>query len=485
MVTELKPYPAYKDSGMPWLGQVPERWEVQRAKRILRCIDVRSLGGDEELLTVSSARGVIPRSTAVVTMFKAESYKGYKLCWPGDLVINSLWAWARGLGVSRYHGIISSAYSVYRPRAGYEAYSSFIHALVRSTPFQWELQVRSKGIWISRLQLTDESFLNAPIPIPPPTDQAAIVRYLDHADRKVQHAIRARQQLIKLLTEQKQAIIQRAVTRGLDPNVRLKPSGVSWLGDMPEHWTVVRLRHLLACPLTNGLFKKKDSYGSGVPLVNVTDIYQDDFTIVSSTLDLVAASADEVRTFRVQPGDILFVRSSLKLEGTGQSALVSKCDESTVFECHLVRARPNQLRVSSRFLTLFLNSPSARSCLVAHANTVTMSTLPQGAMKSISVPVPPLCEQEAILAAVDRDTASVMKAIDAARGEIDLLREYRTCLITDVVTGKLDVRDAAAYLPDEPEEQPEPLDEEPVAETSDLDAEESDGDHSEDESKDA
>src|SRR3972149_381192 len=158
MISNLKAYPAMKDSGVPWLGEVPEHWDIKRAKNLFRCVDVRSETGEEELLTVSSDRGVVPRRSAAVTMFKAESYVGHKLCWPGDLVINSLWAWARGLGVSRYHGIVSSAYGVYRLQPEFGDNSEFFHELVRSTPFQWELQVRSKGIWISRLQLTDEAF---------------------------------------------------------------------------------------------------------------------------------------------------------------------------------------------------------------------------------------------------------------------------------------------------------------------------------------
>ena len=103
MISNLKPYPAMKDSGVPWLGQVPEHWDIKRAKNLFRCVDVRSEIGEEELLTVSSERGVVPRRSATVTMFKAESYVGHKLCWPGDLVVNSLWAWARGLGVSQFH----------------------------------------------------------------------------------------------------------------------------------------------------------------------------------------------------------------------------------------------------------------------------------------------------------------------------------------------------------------------------------------------
>ena len=144
---------------MSWLGDVPEEWNVRKGKTLFRCVDIRSSDGLEELLTVSSDRGVVRRSSTTVTMFKAESYAGHKLCWPEDLVINSLWAWSRGLGVSPRHGIVSTAYGVYRLREPDRNQSAYIDRLVRSTPFSLELRVRSKGIWISRLQLTDEAFL--------------------------------------------------------------------------------------------------------------------------------------------------------------------------------------------------------------------------------------------------------------------------------------------------------------------------------------
>jgi type I restriction enzyme S subunit len=431
-MAELKPYPAYKDSDLPWLRQVPERWEVQRAKRILRCIDVRSLGGDEELLTVSSARGVIPRSTAAVTMFKAESYRGYKLCWPGDLVINSLWAWAGGLGVSRYHGIVSSAYSVYRPRVVYEAYSSFIHELVRSIPFQWELQVRSKGIWISRLQLTDESFLNAPIPIPPPTDQAAIVRYLDHADRKVRHAIRARQQLIKLLTEQKQAIINRAVTRGLDPNVRLKPSGVPWLGDVPEHWQILRLKN--ACQhIVGGSTPRSDKveYWNG-DIVWVTPIDVTRSQRLDTSLRRITREGLNSCSATLVPAGSIIVTCRAPV---GKVA-VAATELCTNQGCKAIVLRSEVLTTAFGALLMQTLEPELQSL----ANGTTFSEIPLHKLACVPIPVPTIGEQDAIVRDVDDATANADKAIDAARREIDLLREYHTRLIADVVTGKLDVR---------------------------------------------
>ena len=195
----MKPYPVGKPAGLPWLGNVPQHWEILRGKHIFHPIHTRSQSGNEELLTVSANRGVIPRNVANVTMFEAENYTGYKLCWPGDLVINSLWAWAQGLGISQYHGIISSAYGVYRLKPEFREYSQLVHYLVRSVPFQWELQVRSKGIWISRLQLTDEAFLDTPFPIPPPDEQSAIVRYLDDADQRIRAYVSTKVRLIGLL----------------------------------------------------------------------------------------------------------------------------------------------------------------------------------------------------------------------------------------------------------------------------------------------
>lgn len=238
MSITLKSYPEYKDSGVPWLERIPASWRVLRGKNVFRIIDIRSETGEEELLTVSANDGVVPRSQKTVTMFKAESYIGHKLCWPGDLVINSLWAWMQGLGFARHHGLVSSAYSVYRPRPEFSDYTSYFHYALRSAAYKWELLTRSKGVWLSRLQLSDPAFLDMPILVPPSSEQSAIVRYLDYIDRRIRRYIRTKQKLIKLLNEQKQAIINRAVTRGLDPNVRLKPSGVEWLGDVPEHWDI-------------------------------------------------------------------------------------------------------------------------------------------------------------------------------------------------------------------------------------------------------
>ena len=446
MIADLKPYPAMKNSGVPWLGEVPERWEVKRGKNLFRCIDVRSATGNEELLTVSSARGVVPRRSATVTMFKAESYLGYKLCWPGDLVINSLWAWARGLGVSRYHGIVSTAYGVYRLRRDSDCDARFINELVRSTPFHWELQVRSKGVWTSRLQLTDDSFLGAPFPKPPVSEQGAIVRFLKHADRRIKRYIRTKQKLIKLLEEQKQAIIHRAVTLGLDSNVRLKPSGVEWLGDVPEHWDVAALRHRYSQVLGKMLDAKRITGSHSLPYLRNTDVQWDRINVDDlPSMDILATEYDR---YTVQKGDLLVCEGG----EVGRCAIWLGKLGVCGFQKALQRLRPvNAARDVPRFMYYVLRA-AAKGNAFDDGHVSTIAHLTGDKLRAHGFPFPPVTEQKSIVRFLDSVLTQVDQATAVALREISLLLEYRTRLIADVVTGKLDVRAAAAKLPDETDE---------------------------------
>jgi type I restriction enzyme S subunit len=251
MINNLRPYANYVESSASWGGKTPASWSTLRAKRVFSTIDIRSETGAEELLTVSARDGVLPRSQKTVTMFKAESYVGHKLCWPGDLVINSLWAWMQGLGFSRQHGLVSSAYSVYRLQPAFQDYANYFNYALRSPAYKWDLMTRSKGVWISRLQLLDSAFLDMPLIVPPANDQSAIVRFIDHLERQVRRVVLTKRKLIGLINEQKQAIIKQMVTRGLDAAARLKSSGVEWLGDVPEHWEIVPLK-FISCRVQNG-----------------------------------------------------------------------------------------------------------------------------------------------------------------------------------------------------------------------------------------
>jgi len=459
MIDGLKPYPEYKDSGVPWLKKVPAHWEVRRGKTLFRCIDVRSTTGTEELLTVSSERGVVPRRTANVTMFKAESYVGYKLCWPGDLVINSLWAWARGLGVSRFHGIVSSAYGVYRLKPPYTEYTWFIHYLVRSTPFQWELQVRSKGIWISRLQLTDDAFLGAPFLLPPADEQSAIVRFLDWVDRRIRRVIRARQRRIKLLEEYKQALIHQAVTGRIDvrtgkPYLRYKDSGAEWLGKVPEHWEVIEFGRCLRridqgwSPIVAEGALREGQWA----VLTLSAVHHGKFN--PNAIKPIPANSRIPSGIEISDGDLLMTRSNTR-ELVGDVCIVRNARPRTIL-CDLIyRLVPREDILNSRFLMHQLLSRVGRDQIErdAQGSSGTMPKISQSKMRRWRVLVPPLTEQTLIVEYLDEQTERVDMAITSTRREIDLLREFRTRLIADVVTGKLDVREVAEKLPEEPAEE--------------------------------
>ena len=247
MIADLKPYPAYKDSGVRWLGSVPDRWSLKRTKFLFREKDHRA--GDEggTLLSLTRARGLLPQAEASKRIASVEDLSNYRVCRPGDLVMNRMQAWSGMFAVSSCDGVVSPDYSVFEATVASEV--KFFEHLFKTPLLVAQFALRSKGVGSGFNRLYEDDFGDVPVPLPPLPEQAAIVRYLDHADRRIRRYIHAKQKLVKLLEEQKQALIHQIVTRRIDvrtgqPYPAYKPSGVEWLGDVPEHWEVRRLRYL-------------------------------------------------------------------------------------------------------------------------------------------------------------------------------------------------------------------------------------------------
>ena len=242
MIEGLKPYAEYKESGQKWLGDVPNHWSVLPNRALFDEVKDRN-HPKEEMLSVTITRGIVRQKALLDGSSKKDSSnldKGaYKLVQPLDIAYNKMRAWQGALGASTFRGIISPAYVVMRPRT--EVNPWFYHNLYRTPSFAKEAERWSYGITSDMWSLRPEHFKVIGSVLPPSAEQAAIVRFLDHANRKIDGFIRAKRKLIGLLNEQKQAIIHRAVTRGLDPSVPLKDSGIPWLGEIPEPWEVWRL----------------------------------------------------------------------------------------------------------------------------------------------------------------------------------------------------------------------------------------------------
>lgn len=437
---DLKPFPAYRDSGVSWLGDAPAHWDVKRNKLLFREVNHRSTDGSEELLTVSQYNGVSRRCERMSDenglLTNAASLVGYKRVARGDLVINIMLAWNSSLGVSPLDGIVSPAYSVFRTAQGLER--RYYHYLLRTPLFTGVFKMVSTGVVDSRLRLYPEVFFRLPSLVPPVAEQAAIVRFLDHADRQIRRYIRAKQKLIKLLEEQKQAIIHRAVTRGVDPHARLKPSGVEWLGEVPEHWEVEQLRRRWA--VTDCKHLTVPFVEEGIPLASVREVQRFNLDLTTSKRTTLESYNYLVSGGRIpKRGDLIYCRNV----SAGACAYVNT-DETFAMGQDVCLIRSDM--ENQRYLNYYLHSAAMQEQLSAMLIGSTFNRINVSAIKSLTVALPSRTEQDEIVAYLDATLEELDRPTEAARREIALLREYRTRLIADVVTGKLDVRAAAANL---------------------------------------
>lgn len=447
MIAGLNPYAEYKDSGVPWLGATPAGWGLTRAKYLFREVDERSTTGKEELLSVSHLTGVTPRRLKTVTMFLAESNVGHKVCRPDDVVINTLWAWMGALGVARDTGIVSPAYGVYRPLARSDMLPAYADHLLRTPLYAAEYQRRSTGVNSSRLRLYPEQFLRVPVLTPPVDEQAAIVRFLDWANGRLERAIRAKRKVIALLTEQKQAIIHSAVTRGLNPNVALKASGQPWLGEVPRHWAVRRIKSLCHFVTSGSRGWARYYADAGSVFLRIGNISTTSIDLRLKRITYVTPPEDaEGERTRVLADDLLLSITAqigavgIVPEGLGEAFV----NQHTA----LIRLRPKEC--IPRWIAYCLLSRFGKDQCRLLTNGGTKGGLTLGDVRCLSVLLPPLDEQQRIVAAIETQTRELSAAILRLESEIGYLREYRSRLVLDAVTGKLDVREAARQLPEVP-----------------------------------
>jgi type I restriction enzyme, S subunit len=450
VIADLQPYSEYKESGVPWLGTIPVRWDVRRMKLLLREIDSRSSTGKEQLLRVSQYTGVTQRkaldgSDAPDT--RASSLVGYKRVAPDDLVINIMLAWNGSMGVSRYDGIASPAYCVYRFKG--DARPWYYHELLRLPLYKGRIKTASTGVVESRLRLYSDDLGRIEAIQPPAEDQDAIVRFIDYANGRLERAIRAKRKVIALLHEQKQAIIHRAVTRGLHPTVPLKPSGIPWLGDIPKHWEVQRLgraiRLITGFPFASGGFTHSENDVRLLRGINVTP----SGVRWDAVVRWARKPGDGLDEFALQVGDIVLGMDRPIIGSGVRAATIGEKDTPSLLLQRVARLRPTD-RLDAKFLLLLLRGRLFAEYIAPIFTGISVPHLSPEQIKSFKVMLPPIKEQRAIVAFTESETGGVNTAINRLEREIELLREYRTRLVADVVTGKLDVRPAARHLPAEP-----------------------------------
>lgn len=452
-MAKYQQYAEYKDSGVEWLGKIPSHWTMSKLRYLFdfsKGLSITKENLQDEGIPcvnygeVHSKYGFEVDPKKHLLKCVSENYlktSENALLNNGDFVFADTSEDLKGSGnfthlvgdeqiFAGYHTVIARPHNANASR--------FYAYLFESKEFRSQIHLAVKGVKV--FSITQAMLRSANAWLPSTDEQVKIANFLDHETAKIDSLIEKQQQLIQLLKEKRQAVISHAVTKGLDPNVPMKDSGVEWLGNVPEHWEISRLKHILDMPMRNGLFKKKDQFGSGSLLVNVTDLFVENNFINTDNLESVQTTFDERKAYKVNYGDLFFVRSSLKLEGIGRSACFLSYHDNAVFECHVVNARPNVKKISSKYLTRYLNSIAVIQEYIRRSKTTTMTTIDQNGISSINIVVPPKVEQINIDNYLDNQLEIFSDGEKKAKAIIDLLIERRTALISAAVTGKIDVR---------------------------------------------
>ena len=446
MNTHLKPYPSYKPSGAEWLGDVPAHWEVGRLKHAVKMmvsnVDKHIKDGE---LPVRLCNYVdvykndritenLPFMRATATPAEIERLQ----IKPEDVLItkdSEIW---NDIGVpalveySAKDLVCGYHLALLRPLKDV-LNGAYLFRSLQSSTIAYQFHISANGV--TRYGMSHQGIKSAFLPIPPLAEQTAIIRYLNQADERIRRYVSSRERLIELLEEYRQAVIHHAVTRGLDPDVRLKPSGVEWLGDVPVHWGVAAVKRHYSIQLGKMLQNSPNvPTDIAVPYLKAQHVQW--FSVRTTDAPTMWASPHEIEQFGIRAGDLLVCEGG---EG-GRCSLVEEVPPGYIIQnaLHRVRSSGNS---RNDYLQYVMSSISKTGWFDAINNKATIAHFTAEKFGSLMIPVPPLAEQTAIVRYLDKATADIDVAIDRARREIELLGEYRTRLIADVVTGKVDVRE--------------------------------------------
>ena len=458
MTPNLKPYPAYKSSGVEWLGDVPAHWEVRRLRNVIdmRVSNVdKHVKEDEEPVRLCNYVDVYKNDyiTEQMNFMQAtatdEEIERFRLEKDDVLITKDSETWddigVPALVTEPASDLISGYHlALLRPRTNKLAGGYLLRAL-QSKGLAYQFHIEAKGV--TRYGLSHAGIKSVCLPLPPLAEQIAIVRYLDHADVRIRRYISGKQKLIRLLEEEKQAVISHAVTRGLDPNVRLKPSGVEWLGDVPAHWKMRRVKQvsrILRGKFTHRPRNDPSLYDGPYPFIQTGDVARAKKTITgySQTLNKQGLAVS-----------MMFPKGTLVMTIAANIGDVAILDFEACFPDSVVGFVPRH-NIDRDYLYYLFRAMKAE--LLREAPVNTQGNLNVDRIGSRQIAFPSLLEQTAIVRYLDKATANIDTAISRTHRQIELLQEYRTRLTADVVTGKLDVRGAAANLPDVVDA-PEPL----------------------------
>lgn len=432
-----KQYPKYKPSGVAWLGEVPEGWEVKRLKYQVSINDEtlpETTDPDHEMLyvdisSVDPTKGIVNKETHI---FENAPSRARRVVRDGDTIVSTVRTYLRAISPVKEpeeNLIVSTGFAVIRPRT---IDKNYLSSTIRTPYFIEEVVSRSVGVSYPAINASELGLIN--IPLPPLPEQQAIAAFLDRETGRIDALIAKKKRLIALLKEKRRAMISRAVTKGLDPSVKMKPSGVPWLGDVPEGWEVRRAGSAYQIQLGK-MLQPDTSSPEDEQLEYLKALHVQWEHIQIDDLPVMWASPNDIKKYAVSKGDLLVCEGG----EVGRAGILKHSLQNVIIQNSLHRVRSTENL--NTFLMYVLENAASKNWFDILCNKATIAHFTGDKFSALLIPLPPLPEQQAIAAFLDRETARIDALVSKVETAIERLKEYRTSLISSAVTGKIDVRD--------------------------------------------
>lgn len=420
----MKLYITYKDSGVEWLGKIPKHWATSRMKYLC---DIGTGAKDTENKEEDGEYPFFVRSQKIEKI-STYSFNGEAILTAGD-----------GVGVCKVWHYINGKFDyhqrVYKMSNFVKVEGEYLFYYLKENFAKEVMKLSAKSTVDSLRRPMFQNFL---ITLPPPKEQTQIANYLNHKTALLDTLIAKKEQLINLLKEERTAMINQAVTKGIDLNVRMKDSGIDWLGEIPKHWELKKLRYL--GNNQNGISEGADFFGKGFPFVSYSDVFKNR-VLPLNVSGLANSNEKHWSNYSVEKGDIFFTRTSETIEDIGMSSVCKNTIEKATFAGFLIRFRPHEGKLDIDFSNYYFSCFIPRVFFVKEMNLVTRASLSQELLKRLPVLVPSMEEQIEIGQYLNKKTKKIDSTLENITKQIEQLKEYKTALISEVVTGKIDVRE--------------------------------------------
>ncbi|MDM1311296.1 restriction endonuclease subunit S [Acinetobacter indicus] len=434
---EFKQYPSYKNSGVEWLGDVPEHWQVKPNKYVFK-IQKRIAGTLGFNVLSITQKGLKIKDIESNAGQMAQDYSKYQIVNVGDFAMNHMDLLTGWVDIAKVTGVTSPDYRVFEVRNKKVNKEYFLHL--------FQLGYRNKILFafgqgaaqMGRWRLQSETFNSLKMPFPSIEEQEKIVSFLDTETARIDTLIAKQEKLIELLEEQHKSIISHAVTKGLNPNAPMKDSGVEWLGQVPEHWMTPSSKHLLEIPITDGPHETPNFVDDGIPFISAEAISKGKIDF-DKKRGYITPELNAIYSKKYSPKveDIYMVKSGAT---TGKVAMVETTETFNIWS-PLAVFRCNKNKVLPKFLLAVFNSSHFYDALVLNWSYGTQQNIGMGVLSNIEIPCPPLKEQAEIIQHLDVLNTKFDKLIGTQSQLIEKLKEYRSSIISHAVTGKIDVRE--------------------------------------------